>query len=140
LTAQTRHEVLRIVNEALLNAGRHGGAATATVWLGEEGDELALRVSDDGSGLRDAVDLERLKADGHFGLAGMHERARAIGGSLSLGRGQERGTHVTLRLPCPVDRLASEPAPPAAAVGWPRARVRLLPARYRRPRSARVRA
>jgi signal transduction histidine kinase len=140
LTAQARHEVLRIVNEALLNAGRHGGATTASVWLGEEGEELALRVSDDGSGLRDPVDLERLKADGHFGLAGMHERARAIGGSLSLERGEERGTNVTLRVPRPVDAPAFELAPAGSTVRSPSARVRLFPVRYRRPRSARLRA
>jgi signal transduction histidine kinase len=140
LSAQSRHEVLRIVSEALLNAERHAGATAAAVWLGAEDEELVLRVSDDGSGLPEPLDLERLKADGHFGLAGMHERARAIDGRLTVEAGGEAGTVVSLRLPVPEAALAAELAPVASPPDLGNGRTRLLSALYRRPRSARLRA
>jgi signal transduction histidine kinase len=140
LSAQARHEILRVANEALINAERHGGATHASVWLGDDGDELVLKISDDGRGLPEPLDLEQLKAEGHFGLAGMDERARAIGGRLVLERDEERGTHVTLRLPRPDAATALDVAPAVALARAQGGRNRLLPARYRRPGSARLRA
>jgi signal transduction histidine kinase len=84
LTAQARHEVLRILGEGLINVERHAGASASSVRVGGDAEELVLRISDNGGGLPDPFDLEELKADGHFGLAGMHERARAIGGQLTV--------------------------------------------------------
>jgi signal transduction histidine kinase len=102
----TRHELLRIVGEALLNAARHGGASEIVISLVGGSSELTMSVSDNGRGLRAPVDLEALKADGHFGIAGMHERARGIGGTLELAPGPSGGTVVTVSLP-----LRSEAAP-----------------------------
>jgi signal transduction histidine kinase len=99
LAPATRHELLRIVGEALRNGVRHGGAANLTVLLEENGDGLLLSVSDDGCGLAQPVDVERLKAGGHYGLAGMHERARAIGGVLTVDGQPTGGTIVSVRLP-----------------------------------------
>ena len=99
LPAATSHELLRILGEALNNAVRHGGARNVTVALsaGEHGDELS--ISDDGCGLERPPDLDRLKSAGHFGLAGMNERARAIGGTLTVTPGAEGGTTVTATIP-----------------------------------------
>ncbi len=99
LAPATRHELLRILGEALRNGVRHGGAANLTVSLEENGDGLLLSVSDDGCGLPQPVDVERLKAGGHYGLAGMHERARAIGGVLSVHGQSTGGTIVSVQLP-----------------------------------------
>jgi len=96
------HELLRILGEALANAVRHGGATHVAVSLGSEEDELVLRVADDGTGLPDGVDFNLLKAAGHYGLAGMDERARSIGGSLELSRRPEGGAVVTARIPAAV--------------------------------------
>ena len=90
---------LRILGEALANAFRHGGATHVAVSLGHEGDGLVLRVADDGGGLPDGVDFDRLKAAGHFGLAGMDERARSIGGTLELTPSAGGGAIVTARVP-----------------------------------------
>jgi signal transduction histidine kinase len=72
-------------------------------------------VSDNGTGLPQPVDLERLKAAGHFGVAGMHERARGIGGMLEVRPADGGGTMVAVQLPSamPVDD------PPEAPVQEP---------------------
>ena len=83
--------VYRLVQEALTNVLRHAAARNAHVETAIAGDVLAVDVSDDGSGF---------PADNVFGrgLTGMHERVRALSGSLSLLRADER-TYVCCRLP-----------------------------------------
>jgi signal transduction histidine kinase len=135
------HELLRILGEALANAVRHGGATHVGVSLGHEGDALVLRVADDGGGLPDGVDLERLKAAGHYGLAGMHERARSIGGTLELERGAAgSGTVVTVRVPAEGTASADGRADRApSSVRWSAVRLSRF-GRGRRAGSARMRA
>ena len=74
-------EVLRIVEEALHNAVRHGGADTVTVHLHGDGGALTVEVGDDGVGF-DPADPE-LRSH-HLGLTSMEERARQLGGRLAL--------------------------------------------------------
>ncbi|KJC51550.1 histidine kinase [Bradyrhizobium sp. LTSP849] len=83
--------VYRVIQEALTNVLRHARASNAHVEAAIAGDTLAVEVSDDGGGF---------PADNVFGrgLTGMHERVRALSGSLSLLRVDER-TYVRCRLP-----------------------------------------
>ena len=83
--------VYRVIQETLTNVLRHAGAHDAHVQAAITGDALTLEVSDDGSGF---------PADNVFGrgLTGMQERVRALSGSLSLLRADER-TYVRCRLP-----------------------------------------
>jgi two-component system NarL family sensor kinase len=60
-------------------------------------NELTLTISDNGIGF-DAADAT-LPAKGHFGLQGMCERARQIGGELNVKSSPESGTTVTLTVP-----------------------------------------
>ena len=87
----------RIAEEALRNACRHGAAAHVAMTVGHAGDELTLTVRDDGIG----IDSDLLKAgkQGHWGLAGMHERALLAGGRLDIVTGAGEGTELTLQLP-----------------------------------------
>jgi signal transduction histidine kinase len=80
----------RIVQEALTNALRHAGPATARVTVHYGASELQLEVADDGRG--DAGGL------GH-GLAGMRERAGVLGGTLDTRAGDAGGYVVQVRLP-----------------------------------------
>jgi signal transduction histidine kinase len=85
----------RIVQEALTNAVRHSGGRSATVRVRYEPDELTVSVTDDGVG-------GALPARRGNGVAGMSERARALGGSLEAGpRISGRGFQVMARLPIP---------------------------------------
>ncbi|MEV0226488.1 histidine kinase [Streptomyces sp. NPDC050704] len=88
----------RIVQEALTNAVRHGGRDDLTVRVGLRTEDGALRVSvtDDGAGAS--------ASDGPpgFGLVGMRERARTVGGTLDAGPGPVGGFEVSAVLPLPL--------------------------------------
>jgi signal transduction histidine kinase len=85
-------EVLRIAQEALHNAVRHAGAHRVAIRLD---DSVLLEVADDGSGF-DPADRE-LRAR-HLGLTSMEERARRVGGRLTIDSGAG-GTTVRLEVP-----------------------------------------
>jgi signal transduction histidine kinase len=70
------------------------------VTLRPVGDEVELRVSDDGHGFVDE-DPRSTTARGHIGLASMRERAALIGGRLEIETG-DRGTKVLVRAPLTV--------------------------------------
>jgi signal transduction histidine kinase len=84
----------RIVQESLTNAIRHAGPATAAVSLGYHPGELRIDVTDTGLGPAAAVG----HGGGH-GLAGMRERAAAVGGTVETGPGPAGGFRVAARLP-----------------------------------------
>jgi signal transduction histidine kinase len=132
------HELLRILGEALANAVRHGHATHVAVSLGREREGLVLRVADDGDGLPTGLDFDRLKAAGHYGLAGMDERARSIGGTLELETGPSGGLVVTARVPVGGGMPSGDGAAPAR-LPWPSVRLSRF-ARGRRTGSARMRA
>lgn len=86
----------RLVQEALNNVGRHAAARHAIVRLASLPDRrLAVTVSDDGTGIRPG---EARKPES-FGLLGMRERVRAVGGSLRVQPGPAGGTVVEATLP-----------------------------------------
>jgi signal transduction histidine kinase len=92
--------VFRITQEALNNAIRHADASEIAVRLTQYPDRLRLTVSDDGQGIRGGVEPARFVAQGHYGLAGMRERAAMIGGKLDVQTAVDYGTVVILELPC----------------------------------------
>jgi signal transduction histidine kinase len=89
-------EVLRIVEEALHNAVRHAQAQTVTVNVHCADDTLTVEVSDDGIGF-DPTDPELRSR--HLGLTSMEERARELGGRLTLSARPGAGTIVSLEVP-----------------------------------------
>jgi signal transduction histidine kinase len=84
----------RIVQESLTNALRHAGPTTARVTLSYTDDELQVDVVDGGRGRADGTP----HGAGH-GIAGMRERAEAIGGTVIAGPAPEGGFGVHARLP-----------------------------------------
>ncbi len=102
-----RHELLRIVREALGNVARHSGANMAWVVLEAEKTGLQLVVQDDGAGFAVPGDLADLAAAGHYGLVGMAERAAGVGGRLRVWSDPDGGTQVVLRAPrLTIDRVS----------------------------------
>ncbi|WP_373466779.1 sensor histidine kinase [Streptomyces umbrinus] len=95
----------RIVQEALTNAVRHGGREDLTVRVGLWTADGALLVSvkDDGTGGDADVGGAAGPSGGTpgFGLVGMRERARSVGGTLDAGPGPAEGFEVTATLPLP---------------------------------------
>jgi signal transduction histidine kinase len=86
-----------IAQEAVANAGRHAKASRVVITLRTVGNEVELRVSDDGRGFEGPGPLSSTTS-GHIGLASMRERAELIGGRLDIETG-ERGTKVLVRAP-----------------------------------------
>src|SRR4051794_18306219 len=87
----------RIVQEALTNALRYAGPASASVVVNCERDRLSIEVLDDGRGLRAHSDASP-PGSGH-GIAGMRARAQELGGSLHTGPRPEGGFRVRASLP-----------------------------------------
>jgi signal transduction histidine kinase len=100
LPDETAVAVFRIAQEALRNAIQHADASEIEVRLTQYPDRLRLTVTDDGRGIAGGADAARFVAQGHFGLAGMRERAAMIGGKLEVQTATEYGTVVVLELPC----------------------------------------
>lgn len=86
--------VYRVLQEALTNSARHARAANVSVLLDADDGGLALEVRDDGAGFAPAEVGGRA-----FGLRGMRERARSLGGSVTVESGPGAGTRVRLTLP-----------------------------------------
>ena len=86
----------RILQESITNAGRHAQAQAIRVALQLDGPRLCLSVQDDGRGF----DPETIRESGlDYGLAGMRERAAALGGELRIISTPGSGTTVEARLP-----------------------------------------
>jgi DNA-binding NarL/FixJ family response regulator/two-component sensor histidine kinase len=90
-----------IVQEALTNALRHAGPATASVTLAHEPERLLLDIADDGRGCAASGDAPT-PGRGH-GITGMRERALALGGELDAGPDPAGGFRVHATLPLEAD-------------------------------------
>jgi signal transduction histidine kinase/ligand-binding sensor domain-containing protein len=97
LRAVARDEVYRIAREAVVNAHKHANAQSIEVELEFGVRELRVIVRDDGDGI--VPDVLHIGRDGHWGLAGMRERAQTIGAELTVRSGDQRGTEVELVVP-----------------------------------------
>ena len=89
--------LLSIARELLTNAARHAGAEQVSVALRRVGGELELEVIDDGRGIEEGRRDEAL-AEGHIGLASVHERVRAASGEFEL-ESSPAGTRAVAHLP-----------------------------------------
>nr|WP_269330237.1 histidine kinase [Kineosporia babensis] len=118
-----RHEVLRIVREALGNVAKHAGATHTWVDLTLEGSTLRLMIKDDGHGFTVPHDLTALSGAGHYGVVGMAERAQQIGGRLKVFSGADLGavggTQVVLWAPATHATATPTTAGTARAGGHP---------------------
>lgn len=106
LESRAKYEVLAILAEVLANVERHAAARTVDVRLETRGYEVALTIQDDGRGF-EPVALTTLAGQGHFGLVGLQERAKRIGGRVSVHSAPDQGTKVELFMPA-TDRELTE--------------------------------
>jgi signal transduction histidine kinase len=87
-------ELLMVVREAVYNAVRHGHAQTITICATFQPERLVVTVSDDGLGFQ----VGDTPADGHYGITGMRERMKGVGGTLKIKSVAGQGTQVVLTL------------------------------------------
>ena len=95
INARPANEILMAVREAVCNAVRHSGSETIVVDLRSSKEELTLSIRDYGCGMRkDRLFDEEM----HYGIAGMGERMRRLGGGLQIDGVPGAGTTVHLQL------------------------------------------
>jgi signal transduction histidine kinase/ligand-binding sensor domain-containing protein len=94
----TRDELYRIGVESLRNAVRHANARRIEVDIRYSEDGMRLRIRDDGKGI-DPVILGQEHIPGHWGLRGMRERAKLIGGTFEVWSQLGSGTEAELTIP-----------------------------------------
>ena len=92
LEAELETAVYRLVQEGLRNASLHSGARSVLVTVRESDTALEVELRDDGRGFDVAA-----ASDG-FGLAGMRERVRIVGGEINV-NSDRGGTTITARMP-----------------------------------------
>jgi signal transduction histidine kinase/ligand-binding sensor domain-containing protein len=89
---------IRIGREAVLNALKHAAPRTLVVNVDYGRRLLTLTVVDDGKGIAPGA-IEAAPAAGHWGIAGMKDRAERARGTLAIGSVPGRGTTVSVSLP-----------------------------------------
>jgi signal transduction histidine kinase len=87
--------LFRILQESLTNVARHAEATEVRVDLHVNHDQATLVVADDGRGITPG----EISSPGALGLAGMRERAQAMGGHVTIEGRPGRGTEVTASIP-----------------------------------------
>jgi signal transduction histidine kinase len=92
---QVEEQVVRIAQEAALNSVRHASPRRLRIDLHYEESAVTLKVADDGRGF----DSGEAKGACHFGIASMYDRARSVGGALTLVTSPGRGTEITAVFP-----------------------------------------
>jgi len=94
ITSRVESGLYRIAREALANADRHARAKQVIVELSITSRRAKLIVEDDGQGFE-----PQTVPAGHFGLIGMNERARLLGGDFKLQSGPGSGTKIEVTIP-----------------------------------------
>ncbi len=102
LPPATAQEVLQIAREAVANVVRHAHASRLWLMLEVTDHELHLRVVDNGQGFETQAPIP----PGHHGLRNLHDRARSLGGTLTVTSSPGRGAAIDVRAPLGV--LAQE--------------------------------
>jgi two-component system NarL family sensor kinase len=98
LPAAVEVGLYRIAQEALQNALRHSGASRVAIALEMLDDRVRLIVRDDGRGFVPGAAAQEPAAD-RFGLLGMRERARLLGGHFEVESSPGAGTRITAEVP-----------------------------------------
>jgi signal transduction histidine kinase len=95
LPGSVEMNLLRIGQEAVANALKHGRARTVSIELQYATASVCLTVTDDGQGFA----AEQSSPAGHFGLLDMRERAQSMGNALRVESEPGRGTRITVEVP-----------------------------------------
>ncbi len=94
LSDNLTHALLRIIRELVINATRHGAATSIRVAGSLEGSRLQCSVTDNGCGFNPEDPPGVLQ--GHFGLQGIRERVKQLGGTFELASSPGAGTRATV--------------------------------------------
>lgn len=107
LPATAVHDLRMVARESVTNAVKHGRATRILIEAAQVREAVSLRIVDNGAGFDPAASLDKR---GHFGCAGIRERARKLGATVTWHSRPGHGATVELALP-----ILSAQATPAAA-------------------------
>ncbi|HEX3643812.1 MAG TPA: GAF domain-containing sensor histidine kinase [Ktedonobacteraceae bacterium] len=106
LPARVEIGLYRIAQEALANARKHASAQSIEMTLFAEDQWVSLMIQDDGCGFEAQTVSQSLgSGSGHFGLTGMAERVKLLGGSMYIQ--SELGTGTSIRVSVPYWRVGN---------------------------------
>jgi signal transduction histidine kinase len=91
----------RICQEALNNVAKHSKAGHVNISLKQDGNDVVLRIRDDGKGFD-----PNLTISGHYGLGMMRERAESAGALFSVSSQSGQGTEIILHWIQPIQKGA----------------------------------
>jgi signal transduction histidine kinase len=94
LSPEVELALFRIAQEALSNVKKHAEATEAEITVEFVDNTVEMAVHDNGKGFTLRAPVEELATSGHLGLIGMRERARLLGGTLTIQSLPQRGTKV----------------------------------------------
>jgi signal transduction histidine kinase len=104
LSPGLRRTIYRMAQEALANSARHSGADSAQICIHIAKDQVYINIEDHGHGFDVSSALERSHNREHFGLHGIQERVRAMGGEFEIISQPGAGTRVIITLPVNPER------------------------------------
>ena len=110
LPAPVETALFRIVQEALTNVIRHSGATRVVVGIDLAGESLTLRVTDNGRGFEPEPTGTTGTRRRSFGLQGMRERVRILGGEFHVAPVHGTGVTITVTVPVAAPDGTREPA------------------------------
>jgi two-component system sensor histidine kinase DegS len=99
LSAGLRRTIYRMAQEALANSARHSGAKSAQLCMHIAQDMVYINIEDGGRGFDVESALARSHNREHFGLHGIQERARAMGGDCEIFSRPNAGSRIVINLP-----------------------------------------
>jgi signal transduction histidine kinase len=97
LSAEVGAQIIRIIQEALINVRKHARVDKAIIRLRREAERICISVEDEGQGF-DPAQLEQTDKSG-FGLQIMAERAEGVGGDLEIDTAPSEGGRVLIWIP-----------------------------------------
>jgi signal transduction histidine kinase/streptogramin lyase len=134
LNAATGNDVLQVGRQAITNAFQHAHASRIHVLLSYGERHLLIRVQDNGRGIDEKT--LNLGRPGHYGMAGMQERAQRLGGNISIRSRVGEGTEVDLYVPAHLIYQDGVSDSDRSFAGRWRYAVRRLKARRQKPSGA----
>jgi PAS domain S-box-containing protein len=93
----------RIAQEAVVNANKHASPNAVSILIHRHPGEIRMVVEDDGKGF----DVSETLSETQLGLIGMRERARLVGGSMTVESSPGKGTTICVSVPLPAEEATS---------------------------------
>lgn len=106
ISSTKTHHLLRIAQEAITNAVRHGAAKSINIQIAYLPDSVSLTIIDDGCGFDPQV---AMNLSGHFGLRGIRNRSKAIGSNLKVDSKSGYGTTIKVMVPLVEESVSPPP-------------------------------